>query len=65
MAKDKRKEANAAMNKLLRGARGGVVEVPDDEAEKARKKRNARMNAALRSAARGFTEDDINEGKVT
>lgn len=55
---------NGEMNALLRGARGEVVEVPDDEAKTKRKARNARMNAALR-AARGFTDDDINEGKVT
>lgn len=44
MANDKRKEANAAMNKLLRGARGVTAE----EAE------TTDMNALLR-AARGVT----------
>lgn len=56
---------NDEMNALLRRARGGVVEVPEDKANKARKERNARMNAALRAAARGFTDEDIDNGKVT
>lgn len=56
---------NDEMNALLRGARGEVVEVPDDEAKKKRKALNARMNAALRAAARGFTDEDRDKGKVT
>ena len=56
---------NDEMNALLRGARGVVVEVADDEAKKKRKERNSRMNAALRAAARGFTDEDIDNGKVT